>query len=86
MQALNVAAEYRGYQSLNPGYLGSEDEYVNDMLALGAWTEDDGDYYSQEEWDSQYDEPSQAAVDNFRSWLDDEGDNYTGPTYPEYDD
>lgn len=81
MEALNVAAEYRKYQREIAQYNEqvkpvSQTMYVNEQVRSGAWVEDDGDYYTGEEWDSQYAQqesmpyPEAHYADNFRSWLD----------------
>jgi len=73
MQALNAQAEYQAYADVirSTGVTPpTETEYIEFSVRMGLWVEDDGDYYTAEEWATQYDE----------------GDMYTGPTYPEYDD
>jgi len=73
MQALNIHAAYRSYLEAEPDRVlsvFSAEQYADEMAKSGEWVEDDGDYYLPEVWATQYDE----------------GDNYTGPTYPEYDD
>lgn len=61
MEALNVVTEYREYvattsDGANPGI----DNFVSNKVGSGEWVEDDGDYYTREEWDSQYAKESTA--------------------------
>lgn len=70
MQALNVEAEYRRSKETPGVEFYSLDHFLRSKVESGEWIEDDGDYYLPEVWATQHDE----------------GDNYTGPTYPEYDD
>lgn len=71
MQALNIATEFRKVFPLDIMPTGrSLTAWADSQVKSGEWIEDDGDYYLPEVWATQYDE----------------GDNYTGPTYPEYDD
>jgi len=63
MQAINVAAEYRQFQAETMSKI-SETEFGRRMAATGKWVEDDGDYYTREEWDAQYDEyPEEPDTD-----------------------
>lgn len=69
MEALNIEAEYRqakqtdaalNFEGLGLGPIpwGNAQEYANSMVKNLLWVEDDGDYYTREEWDSQYAEDS----------------------------
>lgn len=53
MQAINVEAEFR--KANHADTFRSAEEYADSMRRIGTWIEDDGDYYTSEEWDSQYD-------------------------------
>lgn len=55
MEALNIEAEYREYTNTTRD--GAElgiDNFINNKVGSGEWVEDDGDYYTAEEWDSQH--------------------------------
>lgn len=51
MEALNIEAEYRKLTSNVSPYLAQQ--HANGQVARGLWVEDDGDYYTREEWDAE---------------------------------
>lgn len=74
MEPINVSAEYRNTWGTGDVNAPSEREFVSDMLSSGQWVEDDGNYYTREEWDSQYDEEDDCPHDN--TTPADEGEPY----------
>jgi len=70
MQTIHVIGEYRKFIEEGGDPDVSLSVFAELKVGSGEWIRDDGDHYLPEVWDAQYDEPSQAAVDNFRSWLD----------------
>ncbi len=55
MEALNIEAEYREFVNRIPiPAARNAQEYADAQVRAGKWVEDDGDYYTREEWDSQY--------------------------------
>jgi hypothetical protein len=67
MQALNIQAEFRKHlldpaskvpsnkaarlQMDAPAFNAAAETHANNQAATGQWVEDDGDYYTREEWD-----------------------------------
>jgi hypothetical protein len=78
MEALNIDYEYRWVvtERLVHGsglpVPESAETYATHMVAQGEWVEDDGAYYTAEEWDSQYaedDGPSPSCGCGANHWV-----------------
>lgn len=54
MEALNIEAEYRKYVA-ESSYMkwANKEEFVSQNLQSGKWIEDDGDYYTAEDWEAE---------------------------------
>lgn len=88
MNTVNVESEYRKHcefvvwslGALPKGY--SVSEFVDDKVRSGEWVEDDGEYFTVEEWDAE--RLAAGLDDEDEPWSDEE--DYPEDDIPIYED